>query len=348
MEKIMVEYTNEIGILLGEDNVRIYYQKWLVNEPNGVVVISHGLGEHSDRYSNIIDALRGRGISFYALDHRGHGRSGSKRGHVDQYIKYIKDLRKLVKIARRENGSTPIFLLGHSMGGLIAAKYGITYPEDIDRLILSAPALIPAVKVPMVKKIMGRLVSKIIPKLSLDNEIDANDISQNKAVVQDYIDDPLNHSLVSARWFTEFEKTAEECLARGGEFSMPLLIIHGSFDKMVKPEGSIELFDKATSKDKDLKIFEGLYHETMNEVLTERRKVMSYLSDWILSRVKSKLVKNVEKSKKIVKKSPVKKAVKKKSTAKKVKKAVAKKVVTKKKVKTSIKKKSTVKKTKKK
>ena len=137
MEKRMNEYKKECGILLGEDNVRIFYQKWLVENPTGIVVLSHGLGEHSDRYSNIIDALKGKGISFYGLDHRGHGRSGSKRGHVDQYLKYIEDLRKVVKIARKENGKTPIFLLGHSEGTLIAPKISLSYPEIAGLILLS-------------------------------------------------------------------------------------------------------------------------------------------------------------------------------------------------------------------
>jgi len=273
-----------MGVFLADDMVRIFYQSWQAQKPKGVVVISHGLGEHSDRYTNIMNALAGAGISFYALDHRGHGKSGGKRGHVDRYMKYVDDLKKLVDtLVKTENPGLPVILLGHSMGGLIAMRYALEYPEDLKGLILSAPALVPAVAVPGWKKSLGRIFSVIAPGLAMNNELDPADISSDPDVVQAYRDDPLVHDMVSARWYTEYLDTAEFCLARPAEIEMPLLVIHGTADRMVSPESSRIVFENASSRDKKIFTWEGLFHETMNERIEDRKKVLKTISAWITS-----------------------------------------------------------------
>ena len=280
----MKRYAHSMGVFLADDMVRIFYQSWQAQKPKGVVVISHGLGEHSDRYSNIMNALAGAGISFYALDHRGHGKSGGKRGHVDRYMKYVDDLKKLVDtLVKTENPGLPVILLGHSMGGLIAMRYALEYPEDLKGLILSAPALVPAVAVPGWKKSLGRIFSVIAPGLAMNNELDPADISSDPDVVQAYRDVPLVHDMVSARWYTEYLDTAEYCLARPAEIEMPLLVIHGTADRMVSPESSRIVFENASSRDKKIFTWEGLFHETMNERIEDRKKVLKTISAWITS-----------------------------------------------------------------
>ncbi|HPA70930.1 MAG TPA: lysophospholipase [Spirochaetota bacterium] len=280
----MKRYAHSMGVFLADDMVRIFYQSWQAQKPKGVVVISHGLGEHSDRYTNIMNALAGAGISFYALDHRGHGKSGGKRGHVDRYMKYVDDLKKLVDtLVKTENPGLPVILLGHSMGGLIAMRYALEYPEDLKGLILSAPALVPAVAVPGWKKSLGRIFSVIAPGLAMNNELDPADISSDPDVVQAYRDDPLVHDMVSARWYTEYLDTAEFCLARPAEIEMPLLVIHGTADRMVSPESSRIVFENASSRDKKIFTWEGLFHETMNERIEDRKKVLKTISAWITS-----------------------------------------------------------------
>lgn len=284
----MKRYTHNMGVFLADDMVRIFYQSWTAQNPKGIVVISHGLGEHSDRYSNIMGALAGGGISFYALDHRGHGKSGGKRGHVDRYMKYIEDMKQLVEtVVKKENPGLPIILLGHSMGGLIAMRYALEHREDLRGLILSAPALVPAVAVPGWKKALGRFFSVIAPSLAMNNELDPADISSDPDVVQAYRDDPLVHDMVSARWYTEYLDTAEYCLARPSELEMPLLVIHGMADRMVSPEGSRIVFENASSQDKQIFTFESLFHETMNERIEDRKKVLKTISGWITTHVSS-------------------------------------------------------------
>ncbi len=285
----MKYYKHTMGVFLARDLVRIFYQGWIPPLPKGVLVISHGLGEHSGRYMNLIGALEGKGIAVYALDHRGHGMSGGKRGHVDSFMKYIGDLKQLLdEVIHREFRNPPLVLLGHSMGGLIAMKYVLTHHHDYGALILSAPALIPAVPVPPGKRILGRILTWIFPKLTLNNELDPSDISTDLEAVRAYREDPLVHDRVSARWYTEFIDTASECLKRAPELRMPLLLVHGTGDRMVSPRSSKIVYERAGSPDKQIQFFEGLFHETMNEEAENRMKVLRLLRDWIVAKVSAK------------------------------------------------------------
>lgn len=284
----MKKYEHRTGVFLADDNVRIFYQCWLAQQSRGAVVISHGLGEHSDRYANLMEYLGGSGISFFAIDHRGHGKSGGKRGHTERFMKYVDDIKKFIdEIIKPLTGTIPLILLGHSMGGLIAFRYVLEYPDDFSALILSAPALIPAVKVPGWKKVLGRICSVLVPSLAMNNELDPADISSDPDVVQAYRDDPLVHDMVTARWYTEYLDTAEYCLARPAELEMPLLLVHGMADRMVSPEGSRIIFENASSKDKKFFTFDGLLHETMNERHEERKKVIKTIGTWIMDHVTS-------------------------------------------------------------
>lgn len=324
----MKVYKHGTGTFIGKGGVEIYFQAWLAEKPKGIVVISHGLGEHSGRYVNIIDKMQGSGVSFYALDHRGHGRSGGNRGHVASFMEYIQDLKVFINQIKDEYGTLPIVLLGHSLGGLIAMKYALTHPADMKALVLSSAGLIPAVAVPEVKKKMGLFFSKYIPTLAMSNGLDAAELSHDRSVVDAYVNDPLVHDRVTSRWYAEFTATEEECLRRASELRMPLLVIHGKADAIVDYRGSEKVYAEALSKDKTIHIFSGLYHETMNETPSERAKVLDVLAKWIASRLggrpavpagKPKALKPVRKAKK----PAVKKA--KKSTGKKASGPVTKK-----------------------
>ncbi len=282
----MENYTHNMGVFLAQDNVRIFYQYWQAPNPVGGVLISHGLGEHSGRYTNLMNKLSGCGVNFYALDHRGHGKSGGVRGHVDSFFNYTDDMKQyLDTVVNEDNGQRPLIMLGHSMGGLIAGQYGLLYPEDIDGLILSAAALIPTVRVPAFKVSMGKLLSRLAPGTSLNNELDPRKLSSDPEVVKAYIADPLVHDRVSARWFTEYLNCSRDCLNRLPDIKLPLLVIHGTGDKMISTESSQQIYEQTNSEDKELEFFEGLFHETMNEAVPGRERVLDLLSDWILKRL---------------------------------------------------------------
>ena len=286
----MAEYLEKTGNLTGLGNTRLFYQSWRAEHPRGVVVIAHGVGEHSGRYRNLIDLMEDDGISFYALDHRGHGRSEGKRGHISSFDDYTTDLKTFIKMVRTETAGLPLILLGHSMGGTIAGKFALDYPGYIDGLILSSAGLIQAVKVPVWKKTMASLLANIMPGLTMPTGLDSSALSHDQQAVDDYANDPLVHDLVSARWYMEFSRAGAECLQRAGELTMPLLIIHGSADAIVDPQGSRQVMEKASSPDKQLFIFDGLYHETMNELPPERERVLDTFRSWIIRQVEGKTV----------------------------------------------------------
>lgn len=282
----MISYTHNMGVFLSSDRLRIFYQSWQVKEPKGILVISHGLGEHSGRYQNLLDTLAGKGVSFYALDHRGSGMSGGIRGHVDDFYKFLNDIKYLIDaIVKKENPGIPIVLLGHSLGGLIAVLYALNHSDDLKALILSAPALIPTVDVPPWKKKMGKMLSNIFPTITVKNEIDPACISSDKTVVQAYLDDPLVHDQVSAKFYQEYLKSTAEAMKRVGELQMPLLLIHGKADKMVSIKSSRHIYREAQSTDKTIEEFDGLFHETMNEKVEHREKVLKIMERWILNHV---------------------------------------------------------------
>ena len=348
----MKSYTLTTGTFIGKGGVEIFFQSWTVPSPRGILVIAHGVGEHSDRYGHMLDKLDGSGISVYANDHRGHGKSGGPRGHVDSFMEYIYDMKLFIDFIKEENGDLPLILMGHSMGGVIAFKYSLTYPEDMAALILSSAGLIPAVVVPSWKVAMGKFFSKYIPSLAMSTGLNPAELSHDKNEVEAYENDPLVHDKVSSRWYTEYMSVSEECLNRSLELRLPLLVFHGKNDLIVDYKGSVMAYNNASSMDKTLHVFDNLYHETMNEKKEDREKVLDTVKKWILrvlatvktvkraapAAVKKKKAAAKPKSKKTAvkktvpkktaKKSPVKKSVSKKAVKKTlVKKAAPKKAV---------------------
>ncbi len=317
----MAAFQHSTGTFIGKGGIEIFFQQWEVANPKAVLVIVHGLGEHSGRYGNLIDALQNKGIAIFGLDHRGFGRSGGKRGHVDSFMDYIYDLKIFVNMIRDKYPHKPVIMLGHSMGGVLALKYALTHAEDLDALILSSPGLVPAIKVPAWKKNLAIFLSSRIPSLTMPSGLDATTISRDTEVVKQYLDDPLVHDKVTPRFYVEMMNTIDECINRCGEIKHPLLLFHGTADALVLDEASKIVYEKASSKDKTLKLFEGLYHETMNELEPERKKVLKVVTDWIVAHAKKTSPTKPKPASKPEKKAAPKKVTKSKpSIAKKAKK----------------------------
>lgn len=327
-------YEHTTGTFIGKGGTEIFYQRWIAPSPKAVIVLVHGMGEHSGRYMNIINEMKGNHISFYGLDHRGFGESGGERGHADSFMDYIYDVKLLTELIREEARELPLLMLGHSMGGVVAFKYALTYPEDIKGLILSAAGLIPAFEVPGWKIAAAKIFASIMPKLSMPSGLPPEGLSHDAQVVQDYLDDPLVHDKVTARWYVEFIRAQEECLNRALELNMPLLVVHGKEDPLVDYRGSERIYEFSTSHDKRLYLFDGLFHETMNEQEPDRKKVVSLIAEWINDHVggkrKSTASKKSSKKKSAVKSSSKKTAAKKSTSKKTAKKTSAKKSSTKK------------------
>lgn len=272
------------GRFKGKKDVEIFWQSWLPTRPKAVVVIVHGLGEHSGRYAHVAEALVNIDCAVYAMDHRGHGKSGGPRTLIDRFAHTVDDIDHVVEIARREQPRKPMFLLGHSMGGALSLSYTLKNPGKLFALILSGPAVALDGAPPLMKPI-AKFMSTVAPKAGLF-AVDPGLVSRDPAVVADYVADPLNaHGKVPARTLGEIVKFVEILPAALPLIQLPLLAMHGSDDKLAGVAGSKMVVDRVTSKDKTLKVYDGLYHEIFNELPADRAIVLKDLTDWIGARV---------------------------------------------------------------
>ncbi|MEP7215656.1 MAG: lysophospholipase [Anaerolineaceae bacterium] len=263
----------------------IYEQWWRPDhgEPRGVAAICHGFAEHSGRYGEVAAYLNGRGYVVEALDLRGHGRSDGVRVHVHSFNEYLNDLHRFLKNVRRRNPGLPVVLLGHSMGGGIAVLYVIARQPDLAGVVLSGPAVgSDFIKLSRARRLALKLLS-VAPRLRLPS-LPATAVSRDPAVVRAYEEDPLvfrggstvAHAVAGARAINRAARDMEQ-------IDLPLLILHGTADTLVPVGGSEELNRRARSPDKALKLYEGLYHEVLNE--PERLDVLGDIAAWLDERI---------------------------------------------------------------
>ncbi len=273
----------------------LYRQSWLpTSSPNlplrGVVLIVHGLAEHSDRYAELAQFLNTHQYAVYGFDLRGHGRSPGMRGYVERFEDYLVDVQTVLDQVQTQHSitppnsitppRTPLFLLGHSMGGAIATRFVLEHPEvNLAGLILSAPALALNPKVsPLLIRLSGLLGTLLptMPTVALDH----TGISRDPAVRAAYDQDPLiHHGKIRARTGAELIRTIRWIEAHRSALQLPLLIFHGTGDRLAPITGSEALYQAAQSTDKTFKRYEGLYHEVFNE--PERAQVWQDLLDWL-------------------------------------------------------------------
>ncbi len=284
----MTALSEKTGTLTSTDGVKIFYRHYPAESERARMVIAHGLGEHSGRYGNVVDRMLPKGVSIWVPDHRGHGQSDGRRGHVLNFSQYLSDLRLSVDLAGegRPEGMR-CFLLGHSMGGLIAIDFAQRFPELIDGVIASSPALGMAIEIPGLKKVLGSLMSFIWPGLTMGNELDAARVSHDPEVVNAYETDPLVHDRVSARFFTEFLATMETVNERASTLKVPILLQVAGDDRLVNARSSAQFFENLTLQDKTLHVYDGLYHEIYNEMEDQRTQVLKDLEGWLEKHLKN-------------------------------------------------------------
>ena len=275
--------THTTGSLRTRDHKTLFTQQWCIEgEPKASVLLVHGMAEHSSRYARVAEELNAQGYNVYTFDLRGHGRSEGIRCHVDRFDEFLDDLEQVLESVR-EKQSGKLFLMGHSMGGTVATLYTIRKKPDIAGLVLSAPALKPGDDITGFIILVARLLSKVVPKMPLQ-KLDNKSISRDPEVVKDYDEDPLNYrGGVRARIGAEMLRVMDEIKKRRGELSLPLFVFHGDSDKMISPPASQEFFDAAGSSDKEMRFYEGLYHEALNE--PEKQEVIEGIVTWLDQRV---------------------------------------------------------------
>ncbi|MGK5092350.1 lysophospholipase [Deltaproteobacteria bacterium TL4] len=263
--------------------LRLFYRSYLVEDAEKVLIVSHGLGEHSERYLNLVNYFAPRKTNLYLIDHRGHGRSQGQRGHVDSFNQYLDDFHEFVEMIRDKEPNRKLFLLGHSMGGSIAANYLIHREQNFAGAVLSSPAFAPGFPVPKLKQIAGALTSRSVPTLSLPTGLDSNLISHDPAVVKAYDEDPFVHGVVSSRWFSEYMTYGERAVNNADLIRCPVLIIQGSSDTMVSVEKVQQFYRNLTTVDQQMEWFEGYMHECFNEIGKE--KVFEALERWLTKHI---------------------------------------------------------------
>jgi len=270
----------------GSDGVQIFYRHYPAESERARMVIAHGLGEHSGRYGNVIERMLPMGISVWLPDHRGHGQSEGKRGHVLNFMQYLTDLHTMIQLAREGlTGDRKCFLLGHSMGGLIAIYYALRFPEPVNGVLASSPALGMVTEVPAAKNILGLIMSYLWPGLTMGNELDAGKISHDHDVVSAYKNDPLVHDRVSTRFFTELMAAMETVNQQASSLAVPILMQVAGDDHLVNARTAGQWYEKLKVTVKTLHVYEGLYHEIYNEPQAQREKVLKDLEDWLEERM---------------------------------------------------------------
>lgn len=277
-------YTHEEGALTTRDGVVLYTQSWCAALPKATLVLIHGMAEHSARYNHVGEYFAAHGYTVHTMDLRGHGRSPGKRILFRRIDEHSHDVADFLTWVRQQDPDRPLFLLGHSMGGLIVTYYVLTQSPDLLGVILSGPALKLEGVSPLLLAV-GRLVARILPTLPM-TKLDTTAVSRDPAVVQANLADPLNyHGGIPAATGMAMVNAVDAVDRQMEALRLPLLIVQGTADRLIDPEGSKQLYARAGSSDKMLKLYEGLYHEVLNE--PEKEQVMAEIVAWLDQRAVS-------------------------------------------------------------
>ncbi|MEQ9307116.1 MAG: alpha/beta hydrolase, partial [Marinoscillum sp.] len=239
---------SETQYFLSQDGLRLYYRHWDCEQPQKIVCIVHGHGEHSRRYNHVAEALNKADITVFALDLRGHGISEGKRGHAKSYLHLMSDVEEFLKTARAEYTDLPLYLYGHSMGGNLVANYMIRMnTNEISGFILTSPWLKLAFEPPAWKVRLGEIFDKIYPALTQPSELDASQLSKEATVVKAYKEDPLVHDKISARLFRIIVDSGIYALNSAKGIKVQGMVLHGNADNIIDWHSS-RIFTAANEK----------------------------------------------------------------------------------------------------
>jgi alpha-beta hydrolase superfamily lysophospholipase len=266
------------GTIASADGTKIAYRAWPKPGARTSFAVVHGLGEHSGRYEEFAEGMARHGMATFAVDLRGHGKSAGQRGHVDSWSQWTDDVSAFVGHVEAETEGE-VVPVGHSFGGatMLSTVLAGKLPKS-RRFIVSSPALKVKVAVPAWKIALGKATSKLVPKLALNNEVDPRLVSRIPEVVEAYRTDPLVHSKISSRLYTEWQAATRYILEHAGEIKIPFLILAGTADGLIDPAGSEELNRKSAAKS-ELKLFQGRFHEPFNDLGNE--EVFGVIAGWL-------------------------------------------------------------------
>ncbi len=262
-------------------NTEFYGQYWKAKTTKAVVVLVHGMGEHSSRYKHVAKKLTENNFSVVAFDHFGHGKTVGKRGHNPSFEAVLKSISKTIEKAEELFSKKPIFLYGHSMGGNAVINYVLRKQHHLKGVIATSPFLKLAFQPPKIKLAVGKILQKIAPSVTLGNELDAMHISRDSFEVEKYIDDKFVHHKISPNFSLTFIETGQWAIEKAQQLKIPMMLFHGTDDKIIAYQGSQEFVnnsDKAT-----LKLYEGGYHELHNDLC--KKEMLQDVVNWLNSQL---------------------------------------------------------------
>ncbi len=280
----MADIQTDEGFFSARDGVRLFWHTARATAPAAHVAVVHGYAEHLGRHAEITRALVDAGYTAHLLDVRGHGQSGGKRAHCDKFEDYLSDLELFLARIREQAAGLPVFILGHSHGGLIAARYLLDKPDAVRGAILSSPYFRLKLSVSPIKIMAGKLMSRILPSLPMKNELKAEQLTRDVAIQNATKADPLYQQIATPGWFNESSAAQEAVLRRATEFITPFLLLTGGADPIADPAAGREFFEAATSKDKQHKQYDGFLHELFHE--PERDLVFKDVVGWLDERAR--------------------------------------------------------------
>ncbi len=279
MEHVRDQIEHREAQFRSEDGLELFEQSWFPESPRGVVALVHGYAEHSSRYEPVAVHLARSGYAAHTFDLRGHGRSEGKRCFVRAFDDHLNDLSILLERTRHRWPDAPAFLLGHSMGGLIAALFSFGRSSQLSGMILSAPSVMLGSDFSPLKIRTLSLLGRMLPRLP-SARFPSGSISRDPEVVESYRTDALVfQGRVPARTASEIVRAIRRVQAGMERIDLPLLVMHGGGDLVADVEGSRQLHARARSQDKSFKIYDGFYHEIMNE--PERERVLADITAWL-------------------------------------------------------------------
>ena len=271
--------------LRARDGTAIRFLTWAAAEPRAVLLLSHGLGEHAGRYAPFAAILAARGVTVAALDHRGHGRSGGQRGHVDRFFRYAEDFEAFrAAVAGRLRAQLPTFVLGHSLGGLIVIRWlQANRGVRVRGVILSAPLLGVTLRAPAWKLALSGSLSRWLPRLPFRSGVDPEKLSSDPAYIRSYHDDPLVHSRITPRLYTELMAATGAAFAECAVLREPPLLVLIPGDDRIVDAAAVARFASSLPGEVTVRHYPGMRHEVLNEA--ERARPIGDVLRWVEERI---------------------------------------------------------------
>jgi alpha-beta hydrolase superfamily lysophospholipase len=265
------------------DGVRLYATEWRPSNPRAAVVLVHGLGEYCRRYDHVAKAFAAEGIAMLGFDHRGHGRSEGKRGHIPAMSRAMDDIDHFLGDATTRFSGLPRFLYGHSMGGMMVLNYTLTHHPQIAGVVCTSPGLATGAPIAPFKLFMANLLYSLLPAFTLANGLDVENLSHDRKVIEAYKTDPLVTPMVSSALGLDLINTGRWVEEHGEDFSLPLFLLQGLGDHIVSPEATRRFAARVPRDLVTFREFPGMYHELHNE--PDKQSILSEMAYWMAAQI---------------------------------------------------------------